>query len=291
MNNINNNPLLKGIKENKNQETSVLRVNNNPLLKNVKNTINNDIKNVKNTSVLNTRVNAPKKIMNLATSKESDDKWYNKIVKSSEAFDDGYDAGDVTKTALSSIGDWGLNVVEGFAQVPEQIGTVIAGAEAQVADWLGFDEHADNVRKRIANNGGALISTLAQRGQDTLDKNSVLDSTSDNVASGVGQVLSYFTGSKVPVIGSTVSVGGKLNVPMTAVLSGTGSGLTEAYQKENIKDWQAWAKGIGSGTIEGLAEGLFGVFGIGGSSLDDAITKSISSNINSIGHNPNFINV
>lgn len=280
----NNNPLLNGIKETKNQNNSVLRVNNNPLLKNVKNTINNDVKNVNTTSVLRTRINAPKKFMNLTKTNKTDkqkDKWYNNFFKSSKAFNDDKNiidtVGSTTSTALSSVGDLGLNIIEGFAQVPEQIGSLIAGAEAQVADWIGFDEHADNVRKRIANNGGALISTLAQRGEDKLDENSILGSTSDNVASGVGQVLSYFAGSKVPVVGSTISIGGKLNVPVTALLSGAGSGLTEAYQKENIKDWQAWTKAGGSGAIEGIVEGLFGTLGIGGSSFDDAITKSVSS--------------
>lgn len=253
---------------------SVLDITNNknPLLKNIKLTKN--ISPVK--SVLDTRTITP---MNFNTKLEEEKPWYQTFFKGAESFEDGkWDAGDLTKTILSSAGDLGLNIVEGFAQVPEQIGTAIAGAEAQVADWLGFDEHADNVRKRIANNGGALISGLAQKGQDALDKDSVFDKTSDNVASGIGQMLSYYVGSKVPVVGSNIKVG-KLNVPTTALLSGTGGGLQEAYQNENVEDWQAWSKALGSGTIEGISEGIFGVLGVGGSELDDYLVKSLTKNI------------
>lgn len=253
---------------------SVLDITNNknPLLKNIKLTKN--ISPVK--SVLDTRTITP---MNFNTKLEEKKPWYQTFFKGAESFEDGkWDAGDLTKTILSSAGDLGLNIVEGFAQVPEQIGTAIAGAEAQVADWLGFDEHADNVRKRIANNGGALISGLAQKGQDALDKDSVFDKTSDNVASGIGQMLSYYVGSKVPVAGSNIKVG-KLNVPTTALLSGTGGGLQEAYQNENVEDWQAWSKALGSGTIEGISEGIFGVLGVGGSELDDYLVKSLTKNI------------
>lgn len=253
---------------------SVLDITNNknPLLKNIKLTKN--ISPVK--SVLDTRTITP---MNFNTKLEEEKPWYQTFFKGAESFEDGkWDAGDLTKTILNSAGDLGLNIVEGFAQVPEQIGTAIAGAEAQVADWLGFDEHADNVRKRIANNGGALVSGLAQKGQDALDKDSVFDKTSDNVASGIGQMLSYYVGSKVPVAGSNIKVG-KLNVPTTALLSGTGGGLQEAYQNENVEDWQAWSKALGSGTIEGISEGIFGVLGVGGSELDDYLVKSLTKNI------------
>lgn len=253
---------------------SVLDITNNknPLLKNIKLTKN--ISPVK--SVLDTRTITP---MNFNTKLEEEKPWYQTFFKGAESFEDGkWDAGDLTKTILNSAGDLGLNIVEGFAQVPEQIGTAIAGAEAQVADWLGFDEHADNVRKRIANNGGALISGLAQKGQEALDKDSVFDKTSDNVASGIGQMLSYYVGSKVPVAGSNIKVG-KLNVPTTALLSGTGGGLQEAYQNENVEDWQAWSKALGSGTIEGISEGIFGVLGVGGSELDDYLVKSLTKNI------------
>ena len=254
---------------------SVLDIRNdkNPLLKNIKIT-----KNTNNSkSVLNKSKNiiTPMRVNTETTEKP----WYQSFFKGAEAFEDGkWNAGDLTKTVLNSAGDLGLNIIEGFAQVPEQIGTAIAGAEAQVADWLGFDEHANNVRKRIANNGGALVSGMAQKGQEALDANSVFDETSDSVANGIGQMLSYYVGSKVPIAGSNIKVG-KLNVPTTALLSGTGGGLQEAYQNENIEDWQAWSKALGSGAVEGISEGIFGVLGVGGSELDDYLVSSLTKNI------------
>ncbi len=254
---------------------SVLDIRNdkNPLLKNIKITKNtNNPKSVLNKSK---NIITPMRVNTETTEKP----WYQSFFKGAEAFEDGkWNAGDLTKTVLNSAGDLGLNIIEGFAQVPEQIGTAIAGAEAQVADWLGFDEHANNVRKRIANNGGALVSGMAQKGQEALDANSVFDETSDSVANGIGQMLSYYVGSKVPIAGSNIKVG-KLNVPTTALLSGTGGGLQEAYQNENIEDWQAWSKALGSGAVEGISEGIFGVLGVGGSELDDYLVSSLTKNI------------
>lgn len=227
-------------------------------------------------------------------------------------FDDGYDFGDVTKTLLkgsvataktvgATTADIGLNAVEGVARVGEGVGKLIAGGTAQVADWAGKDEWAQKVRNRIAGKEktglgteGAPVSYWLNKAQEKIDKNSVLGKSGDEIASLVGYTGGLvYGGQALGAIGGTatagtattgisanlgnvgITVAGKtLNVPTLAFVGGASSGLEEAYGKDNVTDVQAWTKALGSGAIEGVTEGLFGMFGVGGSSLDDFVSDT-----------------
>lgn len=96
-----------------------------------------------------------------------------------------------------------------------------------------------------------------------------------------GGLLSKATGTKTAtlttktgktVVGASASGGnigltlGKrtLNIPTLALAGGMSSGLQEANSKEDVTEAERWTKGISSGMIEGVTEGLFGMFGVGG---------------------------
>jgi hypothetical protein len=221
------------------------------------------------------------------TKQNEDKSWFQKIFQTPKAFKDGYDFGDVTKTVLGTAADVGMNAVEGTVWVGEQIGKGVASAGAQVGDWLGQDEWAEKVRNRVAGKEetafgtkGAPISSWLNSAQSKVDKYSISGESGDTIASLVGFTGGLSAGSKAlgKLASIPISIGGKtLSVPTLAVATGIGSGFEEAYQKENVTDIEAWGKALGTGAIEGLTEGLFGVFGVGGSSLDDALAKGITS--------------
>lgn len=246
----------------------------------------------------------------LSTSDEDDDKkWWQEIFQvpdtfkdNLDAFDDGYDFGDITKTTgktvadvgktiLGSTADAGLNLVEGVVRVGEGVGTLGAGAVAQVADWVGEDDYAQTVRDRIAGKEetafgtkGAPVSSWLNSAQKALDNYSIFGETGDEIGSLVGYTGGLAVGGGA--LGSAgsipVAIGGTtLNVPTLAVVGGASSGLTEAYGKENVTDLQAWGKALGSGAIEGVTEGLFGMFGVGGNELTDQLGKQATKHFKS----------
>ena len=221
---------------------------------------------------------------NKTTVKEEDDKkWYQEFFKGSDAFDDGYDFGDVTKTILGSGIDVVNNAAKGILGVVEGVTDLAQFGVGATLDLFGADKAAEKVKESAKK---SWVNAIMDEPMDFYDQYSIFGDTTDAVFSGVGQGLTYMASGGLGAVGklgkaANISIKlGKvaLNMPTLAIVSGAGSGLSEAYNSdENIADWQAWTKGIGSGMIEGFAEGLFGMFGVGGSSLDDAATHAAMS--------------
>ena len=214
---------------------------------------------------------------------EDDKKWWQEIFQKPEVFDDGYDFGDISKTILGTAGDIGLGAVEGVLNVGDSVAKLISGGIAQVSDWVGADEFAQKIRTNLATKENPLIS-LVNKGSDTLNDYSVLGESGEKVANLVGYtgglaVGGYALGGAANI---PITVGGStLNIPTLAAISGAGSSLAESYQNENVTDTQAWLRAFGSGTIEGVTEGLFGMFGVGGSGLDDMLSKEVANQFKS----------
>ena len=199
----------------------------------------------------------------------------------SGAFSDGYQAGDITKTVLGTAGDIGSNLLKGVVRAGEGIGDLLAYGGAQIVDWLGNEEYANQVRQNASEDlTGKIFSGL----DNVIEPNSVLGEKSQSVVSSIGQMYaSAVTSSKVLGTKGNIglNIGGKkFNIPTTSIISGASSGMGEAYQK-GAEDWQAWLTGAGGGLAEGLSESLFGTFGLGGSALDDALVKSVTQNMRS----------
>lgn len=211
-----------------------------------------------------------------STNNNSERRWFD-----SGAFSDGYQFGDVTKTVLGTAGDIGTSLLKGVVRAGEDIGDLMAYGGAQIVDWLGNKEYADQVRQAASEDlTGKVFSGI----DNALDKNSLLGEKSQNVVNSIGNMYAQaITSSKL--LGSKGNIGlnfggKKFNLPVTSVISGASSGMGEAYQK-GAEDWQAWLNGAGSGLAEGISESLFGTFGLGGSDLDDFIVKSVTQNMKS----------
>lgn len=224
---------------------------------------------------LNVSTNSLPKATTL-TNNNSERTWFK-----SGAFSDGYQVGDITKTVLGTAGDIGTGLLKGVVRAGEGIGDLLAYGGAQIVDWLGNEEYANQVRQNASKDlTGKLFSGI----DNVIEPNSVLGEKSQNVVSSIGQMYaSAVTSSKV--LGSKgnigLNIGGKkFNIPTTSVISGASSSMGEAYQK-GAEDWQAWLTGAGGGFAEGLSESLFGTFGLGGSALDDAIVKGVTQNMKS----------
>ncbi len=165
------------------------------------------------------------------------------------AFNDGYQWGDIAKTIGSSVMDAGLNISKGISEIGESTGKVIASGVSQVADWIGKDDYAKKVRNRISgqdeNINNRLITSKINDLNKKVEKNSVFDEKSDNIANSLGY-LAGMTGLQ--------SVG----VPWqaTAGVTSVGNELQNAYSN-NAKDLDAWLSAGISAVSEIGSEYLF----------------------------------
>ena len=202
------------------------------------------------------------KLLNPKTN-EKEDKWINTDKE-----------GNFAQTAIATTGDVGLNLVRGVIDAGDFIGDLGSYGVAGVADLIGFDNYAKKVRE------GAQfrISDILNPVDNLVDPYSLSGEKLDSVFSSVGQ---SYAGGKVgqaflPNAGNIPI--GKLNMPVTAIATGASSSITEAY-KNGANNKQALVKGITGGLIEGFSEGIFGVFGQGGSELEDMVTRTLTKKI------------
>ena len=218
---------------------------------------------------------------------DSNKEIYSNILKRSEAFDDGYQFGDVTKTIGGTIGDVATNVAKGAVGVGQGAGKFLASGVAQVADWIGQDEYANKVRKKIADEPTPVTGFIEEKIQKPLDKYSISGDIPDSVFENIGQMGAYWATGQVAggLAGSAGMTAekaakvGKIASDASMFTSAAGDSFSESYSKEGVKDWQAWTKALGSGEIEMLTENLLGFFGTSG--LDTALANKVSKQISS----------
>lgn len=206
-------------------------------------------------------------------STKTEKKWYQNIINldnvkkiaDTEYLKDGYDFGDITKTILgtkknlkqavnSTVLDVDTGLLKGVSDIGVSAAKLISGGVAQVADWVGEDEYADKVRKRIAGQDEETNkkfenkhpSGLLKKLDEKLDEKSILGETADEITGGVG----YYGGML-----ALQSVG----VPWqaTAGVTSAGNELGNAYAN-GADDWEAWlSSGISAG-VEIGSEYIFG---------------------------------
>lgn len=210
-------------------------------------------------------------------------------------FEDKYDLGDVSQTALEYLGEITLDnlitalesttrISSGILSVPENIAKFGAGLEAELHESLGWYDSADRIRKNIIDDDLSIRGIIGiNKANEILDKNSFTGEMADSVLEAIGQAGGQMAiGSALPIKAIKLP---HIKVPTTAVLSGLGSGIHEAYKKlDGIKNptWRDKLQGaihvIGSGTIEGISEGIFDIAGIGGSTFaDDVLSKNVNA--------------
>lgn len=229
--------------------------------------------------------------MKTATNKTSvEKKWYEQILQKPKAFDDGYQFGDITKTIGGSVLDLGTGVAKGAIGIGEGVGSLLTAGVAQVADWAGQDEWADEKREKLANfstDPNKLTNKISKWQEKNVDDYSIFGGTSDKTSEALGYIGGIWaTGGLASggaaaagaSAGTAATIG---NVAQTAAMFGSAAGgvVPEVYKEENVEDWQAWTKILGTGAIETATERLFGIFGKSG--LDTGLANAISSKITS----------
>lgn len=199
-------------------------------------------------------------------------------------WDDGYQFGDVTKTALGTLGDVGVNVVKGAVRLGEGVGDAAQFGAAAVADLFGADDKAEAIRRNAQRDK---VTEVFSGVDEKLNKYSVLGRTSDAATESLGQIGGIL---------ATGGIAGALNagaVGATAVttglmgLSSFGSGTSEAYEA-GAEEGEAEAYGAIAGAADALSEMIFGGLGKGFKALglskgitsaDDLLAKAVTSKI------------
>lgn len=206
-------------------------------------------------------------------STKTEKKWYQNIINldnvkkiaDTEYLKDGYDFGDITKTILgtkknlkqaviSTVLDVDTGLLKGVSDIGVSAAKLISGGVAQVADWVGEDEYADKVRKRIAGQDEETNkkfenkhpSGLLKKLNEKSDEKSILGETADEITGGVG----YYGGMLALQ---------EVGVPwqVTSGVTSAGNELGNAYAN-GADDWEAWlSSGISAG-VEIGSEYIFG---------------------------------
>lgn len=196
-------------------------------------------------------------------------------------FEDGYQAGDITKTILGTAGDAALGVVKGVGSLVEGVADLGQYGVAGVADLLGKEDVAEEWKKSAKWN---LVDSVTKDATDYLDQYSVLGRTSEAILQGVGQVGGIVA---TGVLGAAAGLGTAGTTALTTGvmgLSSMGSGMVEAYQS-GATDEEAVTYGLISGAADALTEMMFGGLGkavnaVGLSkgllSADDMLAKAVS---------------
>ena len=199
------------------------------------------------------------------------------------AFEDGYQKWDVSKAILGTVGDAGLSVAKGIGRLGEGVGDLVSYGIAGVADLVGKDEFAENVKKRAQDN---FVDLLFEDATDRVNKYSVLGRTSDANLEGIGQVGGIMATGGLGAAAGLSSTGVTALTSTAMGLSSMGSGMGEAY-KGGATDWEALKHGLNVGATDAISELIFGGLGKtinavgfskGLSSADDIVAKALSSN-------------
>ena len=165
------------------------------------------------------------------------------IFQKPKAFDDGYDFGDVTITILGSAADAGLNAYNAVASMMEGIPKLAGAGIAQVADWAGNDEFADSMREQISdpNNDAFLSPKVNEFREKYIEPYSVLGSSSDKVASGIGSTIGASALSVIPGVGN-VSLGkmfqSTVNLDQYKCLNGSNPPLDKFQSTVNLDQYK-----------------------------------------------------
>lgn len=214
-------------------------------------------------------------------------------------FEDGYQFGDISKTALENLGDSAVAIgstalevparlVKGILSVPEGIANAGASIVAGISDMVGQDDYANELRKRVAM-GTPFVKTHAfmDNAIDKLNSNSFSGNLLDSATEGIGQSTAQMAvGSAIGKFGEVPIKFGEhtLNMPTTAFVTGMGNSASETYAKadeqlggiENStgkEKLQMALRILRGGTVEGVSEGLFGLLGVGGTDITEEFAK------------------
>lgn len=152
---------------------------------------------------------------------ESKNTWFNH----NNLFDDGYQLGDVTRTALGSAVDVFSNLVHGVSNLGEGLSDSILYGIANVQNKKGNTEYANRIRTNASKSDWDDDSNIIGKAVDKYtNKESILGDKIDQVNQGIGY------SAMLGAIGSLP--GGSVLSNATTLISATGSGESQAYNEQ-----------------------------------------------------------
>lgn len=220
-------------------------------------------------------------------------------------FEDGYQFGDLIKSSAETTKEFwqdvgstafegAIDFTRGGLSAVENISNAGASVIAGVSDLVGQDDFANALRKQVAKGSPfSDVDNLLNNASEWYGKNSFTGEILDQAMESTGQTYAQLlmtAGLDVIKAGNVPIKFGKhvLNIPTTAFLGGMGSTASETYAEaeqqlggiENAT-WkekvQMALRILRGGTLEGVTEGMFGLFGIGGSDITDEWAKKAVS--------------
>ncbi len=234
------------------------------------------------------------------TEKDEDDgngkKWWQGFVQKGDAFKDGYQIGDVAKTLLGTDVDIATNLISGVVGWGENAADAAATGLGMISEKMGWDGAAKKLnefaqkdlydenkvaRKILTSNmlpniiPGTESLSLATKALFTIedwlnskgDDNSVLGDTSDSLIQSAGETVVKMGAPGIGNIITGVTVFGE---------------QAEQALKEDATFMQAGGSGAISAAAEIMFEKLSGGIKIGGSTLDEGLTKIVAKNISNV---------
>lgn len=216
------------------------------------------------------------------TKKEEDEDGLDLFQKG--VFEDGYQAWDVSKAILGTLGDATVGAIKGVSKMAEGIVDAGAYGVAGIADRMGNDDFADRLRVKARENA---IDNAFEETDSYLDQYSLLGRTSDAVAEGLGQVGAIILTGGIAGAAGLGAVGATAATTGVMGVSSIGSGMSEAYEG-GATDEEAATYGLIKGVVDAGSELIFGGLGKtvkalgisrGLSSLDDMFAQKLASKI------------
>ena len=203
------------------------------------------------------KYNIKENISEYNTENSSSNKWFK-----ADLFNDGYQFGDISKTVGATVGDIGVDVTKGIMNIGEGIGDLLTYGQAQIYDWKGNSERANELRKNAQE---SLVDKAFNPIDEYLDRGSVLGEKADNIVEGIGYVvgmtaISIASGGAGASLGMSETAAATLGSTITTFSTAMGNGMTEAY-KDGASNNEAWLYGFISGVGEAGSELMFGGLG------------------------------
>ena len=217
----------------------------------------------------------------------------NAVFKSG-GFSDGYQLGDVTRTATSTVLDLGGNFLKGVGGFIEGITDLGTYGVAGIASLLGQHELAEGLKYGANWNITESVSQGLADEYSFVDNYSLIGNYGDKVPEGLGYIAGILATKNLAGAAGLGSKGVSAVTNLTMGASSMGSGMSEAYQG-GATDGEAVLYGLGNAFVDVVTESLFGGLGkgvkalgitrgIGG--LDDMFAKKLSNALTKAIKNP-----